>query len=90
MYIIKLASLCTASDDTNHDSKKSILDEKERKYIKYVFKNNIYIPSVSQRSPVYPTGHKQENDVPLFEQVPPLQHGALAHGEPKLETDWLK
>jgi hypothetical protein len=39
---------------------------------------------------MYPTGHEQINDVPLFEQVPPLQHGALAHGEPKLETDWLK
>jgi hypothetical protein len=37
-----------------------------------------------QRSPAYPTRHEQENDIaPSFEQVPPLKHGSLAHGEPK-------
>jgi hypothetical protein len=45
----------------------------------------MFIPSISQRSPVYPTEHEQENDSPSFEQVPPLKHGSLAHGEPKLD-----
>jgi hypothetical protein len=45
----------------------------------------MFIPSISQRSPVYPTEHEQENDCPSFEQVPPLKHGLLAHGEPKLD-----
>jgi hypothetical protein len=46
-----------------------------------------YLPSVSQRSPVYPSGHEQRNDNPLFEQVPPLQHGALAHEESKIDDN---
>jgi hypothetical protein len=46
-----------------------------------------YLPSVSQRSPVYSSGHEQRNDNPLFEQVPPLQHGALAHEESKIDEN---
>jgi hypothetical protein len=43
------------------------------------------LPSISQRTPVNPTGHEQTNDDPLFEQVPPLKHGPLAHGVPLLD-----
>ena len=44
----------------------------------------MFLPSISQRTPVNPAGQEHSKDDPLFEHVPPLKHGALAHGVPTI------
>jgi hypothetical protein len=75
--------VCVNIIDYNHDyvslKEGSITERNRISPVFYYIGQNL--PSISQRTPVYPRGHEQENDDgPSFEQVPPLKHGALAHG----------